>query len=88
MGALDFIFMTSQSLMMVLVLSLPVVGVGALVGLLVGLLQGLTQIQDQTISFALRLIASFAVLALTARWMGAELVKFTVNIFEQVAGVK
>lgn len=87
MEVADFLFLTSQSLILVLLLSLPIVGVAAFVGLLVGLLQGLTQIQDQTISFALRLIASFAVLALTARWMGSELVLFTGAILDRVAGI-
>jgi len=87
MDVTDFLFLTSQSLILVLLLSLPIVGVAAFVGLMVGLLQGLTQIQDQTISFALRLIASFAVLALTARWMGSELVLFTGAIFDKIAGL-
>lgn len=87
MNVSDFLYLTSQSLMLVLLLSLPIVGVAAFVGLLVGLMQGLTQIQDQTISFALRLIASFAILALTARWMGSELINFTGAILDKVAGI-
>lgn len=85
MNTTELVFLTSQSLILVLLLSLPIVGVAAFVGLLVGLLQGLTQIQDQTISFALRLIASFAVLALTARWIGSELVNFTITILDKIS---
>lgn len=81
----ELLYLTSQALLLTLMLSMPVVAVGALVGLLVGLFQGLTQIQDQTISFALRLIASVVVLLLTARWLGIELYNFAVSQFESIS---
>ncbi|MGH1541716.1 MAG: type III secretion system export apparatus subunit SctS [Arenicella sp.] len=85
MESSELLYLTSQALILVLMLSMPVVAVGALVGLLVGLFQGLTQIQDQTISFALRLTASVVVLLLTARWLGVELLNFAVNQFEKIS---
>jgi type III secretion protein S len=47
-----------------------------LVGLVVGMLQAVTQIQDQSISFAVKQIAITVVLTLTARWFGGELYQF------------
>jgi len=85
MDSSELLYLTSQALILTLILSMPVVGVGALVGLLVGLFQGLTQIQDQTISFALRLIASVVVLLVTARWYGIELYNFAVSQFEKIS---
>jgi len=85
MSESELIFLTSQALVLVLLLSLPTVGVGALVGLLVGLFQGLTQIQDQTLSFALRLVATMATLMMTARWLGIELQRFSAHVFDQIA---
>ena len=84
MTTAELVYLTSKALLLVLILSLPTVGVGAVVGLLVGLFQGLTQIQDQTISFALRLIASVAVLLMTARWIGSSLYHFSVDMFEKI----
>ncbi len=83
----ELIYITSQALMLILVLSLPTVGVGALVGLLVGLLQGLTQIQDQTLSFALRLLATIAVLVFTGRWLGVEIQNFAIMMFDNISGL-
>ncbi len=85
MLSLDVAYYLSRGAMLVLLLSLPAVGVTALVGLVVGLLQGLTQIQDQTVSFALRLTACALTLIVTARWMGSELVSFTHEVFDLMA---
>ncbi len=85
MDSSELIYLTSQALILVLLLSMPTVGVGALVGLLVGLFQGLTQIQDQTLSFALRLVASMVALMFTARWLGIELHRFAISVFDKIA---
>ncbi len=84
MDTTELVYIASQTLIITLMLSLPTVGIGAVVGLLVGLFQGLTQIQDQTISFALRMAATFIVLLLTAGWMGSELFIFAVNQFDRI----
>lgn len=70
-----------QALVLVLMLSLPAVLTSALVGILVGLLQAVTQIQDQSISYAAKLIAVSVVTTLSARWMGGELYQFGENLF-------
>lgn len=81
MNEFDVGYFLGRGALLVLLLSLPTVGVTALVGLLVGLLQGLTQIQDQTISFALRLTAAILTLLWTSRWIGAELTAFAREVF-------
>lgn len=72
----------SQALYLVLWLSLPPIIVASVVGTLFSLFQALTQIQEQTLSFAIKLIAVMATLALTARWMGGQLFNYTVSIFD------
>ena len=52
----DVIYIAKQALVLSLVLSLPVVLVASMIGLLFSLFQALTQIQDQTLSFAIKLI--------------------------------
>ncbi|MFY1926344.1 EscS/YscS/HrcS family type III secretion system export apparatus protein, partial [Achromobacter dolens] len=49
---------------------------------LFSLFQALTQIQEQTLSFAIKLIAVFATILLTARWLSAELYNFTISVFD------
>lgn len=82
MGTPDVISYLYKSLYLVLWLSLPPILVAAVVGTLFSLFQALTQIQEQTLSFAVKLIAVMATLALTARWMGGELYNFTLSVFE------
>ncbi len=73
-----------QLMVLVLTLSMLPVGIAALVGLLVGLFQGLTQIQDQTMSFALRLIAIALTLLASGRWMAHQLHEFTISMFDLI----
>ena len=69
-------------LVLVLWLSLPPIIVASVVGTLFSLFQALTQIQEQTLSFAIKLIAVMATLAMSARWIGGELFNYTLSIFD------
>jgi type III secretion protein S len=62
-----------RALMLVLLLSLPPVAAAGVVGLVVAVAQAVTQIQDQGISLALKLIAVLVVLALCSKWMATSL---------------
>ena len=59
----------------------PMLLVAILVGVVVSLIQNLTSIQDQTFSFAPRVVAIFVVLILTFPWMIRILVTFTSSLF-------
>jgi type III secretion protein S len=76
--------LTSDALLLVLILSMPPIIVATLVGLAVSLLQALTQIQEQTLSFAVKLICVTLVILLTAHWVGGELYRYTLRIFDGV----
>jgi type III secretion protein S len=64
MDAAPFVHHMSQTAMLVFWLSIPALGVAALVGLLVGLLQAVTQIQDQSLPQTTKLIAVLVTLAI------------------------
>ena len=68
-------------LLIVLRLSLIPIIVATVVGLLVSLLQALTQIQEQTLGFAVKLIAISLTLLICASWMGSTLLLYTQDIF-------
>jgi flagellar biosynthetic protein FliQ len=72
-----------QALYLVLVVSAPPVLMSLLVGFLIAVFQATTQIQEQTLSFAPKVIIVFGVLALTGPWIGDQLVRFTFHIFDQ-----
>lgn len=71
-----------QALMLVLWLSLPPIAVASIVGILFSLVQALTQIQEQTLSFGVKLIAVGLTLYLTARWVGGEIFNYALYLFD------
>lgn len=79
---------TSKVLILVLVLSLPPIIAATFVGLLVSLLQALTQVQEQTLSFAVKLVVVSVVLLLTMGWVGDELLRFTDYIFDLIPTIR
>lgn len=82
MGTVDIVSYMTQALYLTLWLSLPPIAVAAIVGTLFSLFQALTQIQEQTLSFAIKLIAVFITLLLMARWLSGELYNYTVSVFD------
>ncbi|HQU09902.1 MAG TPA: type III secretion system export apparatus subunit SctS [Opitutales bacterium] len=73
---------TVKGLFLVLLLSMPPIILATVVGLMVSLFQALTQIQEQTLSFGVKLIVVTLSLVLTAHWMGGELLTYTNYIFQ------
>ena len=80
-GLISYGEMVEQGRQICAAVSLPVIGVAALVGLVVAALQAVTQLQDSTIAHLPRLLAVAVALALTAPWMGSELAGFAIEAF-------
>lgn len=78
----DVVYLAKQGLMLSLVLSLPVICIASLVGLLFSMFQALTQIQDQTLSFAIKLIFVILALYLTSDWMASKVYRFALLLFD------
>ena len=74
-----------KCLIRVLQLSLIPIIVATVLGLIVSLLQALTQIQEQTLGFAVKLIAISLTLLACASWMGSSLLLYTQDIFSHFA---
>lgn len=82
MEIIDVTSQVSQALLLTLWLSLPPIVVASVVGTLFALVQALTQIQEQTLSFAVKLVAVGLTIFLTARWVGGEIFNYTVMLFD------
>lgn len=59
---------------------LPMLATAVIIGVIVSLIQTLTSIQDQTFSFAPRVVAVFLVFLVTFPWLLRILVTFTDHI--------
>jgi len=71
-----------QALLMILILSAPPILISMAVGLFVAVLQAATQIQEQTLSFTVKLIAVIFTLLLMGGWLGTQIVQFANTIFQ------
>ena len=70
----------SEAIKTVLILALPLLGVGLLVGLLVAVIQATTQIQEMTLSFVPKIISVLLALLAASPWMLSKISEFTSHI--------
>ena len=84
MHTVDVVSFFTQALYLVLWLSLPPIIVGSVVGTLFSLFQALTQIQEQTLSFGIKLISVSLTILLPARWVGGQMFNFALQLFGSI----
>ena len=70
-----------QALLLILILSGPPIIISTLLGLFVAIFQAATQIQEQTLSFMVKLFAVMIVLLMMGGWLGGQIIQFTNTIF-------
>jgi flagellar biosynthetic protein FliQ len=69
-----------------LLISAPLMILGILTGLIVALFQSLTQLQEQTLAFAPKIVAVFLGLFFFGPWMLRRLVDFTAYLLTGFPG--
>jgi flagellar biosynthesis protein FliQ len=78
----DFVLhITSRALYLTLLLSAPMLMSALIVGLAISIIQATTQIQEQTISFVPKIIATFASVIICGTWISSMITQFAVEIF-------
>ncbi|KPJ69261.1 hypothetical protein AMJ44_04295 [candidate division WOR-1 bacterium DG_54_3] len=73
-----------QGVITILMVSLPIVGVGLLVGFLISLFQAVTQIQEQTLTFVPKVISVLLMVAFTSPWIISMMVDFTTTLWSTI----
>lgn len=66
-----------KALVLVVMLTAPPILAAVISGMVVSILQSLFQIQDQTLPFAVKLLAIGITLYLTGRWISVELINLS-----------
>jgi type III secretion protein S len=84
MSQADATQFVAQALWLALLLSGPPVVVAALVGLVVAILQAATQVQEQTLPYALKLLAIVLMLSVMASTFGGALLHYTDRVFNSM----
>lgn len=77
----------SDALALLLMISMPVLGVVMGVGLVVSIFQAVTQIHEATLAFVPKLVAAVAVFAIAGPWMVTTLVDYIRRTFESIPTV-
>jgi type III secretion HrpO family protein len=70
-----------HALLLILILSGPPILISTILGLLVAVFQAATQIQEQTLSFMVKLFAVILTLLFMGGWLGSQILSFANNIF-------
>ena len=71
-----------QALLLILILSGPPILISMFIGLFVAVMQAATQIQEQTLSFTVKLIAVIFTILLMGGWLGSQILQFATTIFQ------
>jgi len=69
-----------EALMVVMLVSAPMLGLGLLVGLIISVFQATTSIQEQTLAFIPKIIAVFVAILVFGPWMLRIMVEYVMNI--------
>ncbi|NQT29910.1 MAG: flagellar biosynthesis protein FliQ [Candidatus Saganbacteria bacterium] len=73
-----------QGVITILMVSLPIVGVGLMVGFTISLFQAVTQIQEQTLTFVPKVISVLLMVAFTSPWIISIMVDFTTTLWSTI----
>ena len=69
-----------EALVMVLIISGPVMGIGLVVGLLISLFQSMTQLQEQTLTFVPKIVAMVGVALVLVPWLTDHLLEYATEL--------
>jgi flagellar biosynthetic protein FliQ len=87
MSEAAFLDLLKETLMLILLLSSPVLIVAMGVGLLVSLIQSVTQIQESTLTFVPKILASMVILVVASPWMLSVFMDHTERLLRHLSDI-
>lgn len=72
----------TQTLVLIIKVSAPMLLVSLVVGLVISIFQTVTSIQEQTLTFVPKLLAIFLTLMLAGNWILTSLKEFIIELFQ------
>ena len=79
--------LVTEAIKVALLISAPMLLTALAVGLLISLFQAVTQIQEMTLTFIPKILATFLALLMTLPWMLATLMDYIRNLFDSIPKV-
>lgn len=83
----EVMIIARNNIILVLYLSMPAIAAATAVGLIVALIQTLIQVQEQTLSFTVKLMTIAAVFALSGAWMINEMLASLTQALSRISGL-
>ena len=84
MNVQDFVVqITNEAILITIVVSMPAILLSLMIGVGVAIFSATTQIQEQTLSFAPKVVIVFGILAMAGAWIGTQLLRFTFHVFDR-----
>lgn len=80
----DVIYIAKQGLLLSFILSMPFIITSSVVGLMFSLFQALVQIQDQSLSFAVKLFCVIISIYLTIDWTASKLYNYSLMLYHLI----
>lgn len=81
----EIIQLSYNALLMILIVSGPPIILSMVLGLMVAIFQAATQIQEQTLSFVVKLFAVIGTLLVIGGWIGSQIFSYATTIFSNFA---
>jgi flagellar biosynthesis protein FliQ len=73
-----------DAMQLALKVALPLLLVGLVIGLLISIFQAVTQIQEMTLTFIPKIVATGIVIAVAGPWMLSELIGYTEQLWSSI----
>ena len=80
----EVVALGTHALELTLKISLPLLLVGLIIGLVVSIFQAITQIQEQSLVFIPKIVATAAVLIVAGPWMLDQLIGYTADLWGSI----
>ena len=87
MGSQEIVDLFSEAVLLVIMSVSVLVGPGLIVGLIISMFQAATQINEQTLSFLPRLLATLFTLVILGPWLLNRLADFAHRLMTEIPGM-
>jgi flagellar biosynthetic protein FliQ len=84
MNEADALDLIQAAIWTIIVAAGPAIAAAMAVGIVVALIQALTQVQEMTLTFVPKIIVIFAVISLTAPFIGGQVYTFTEMVYGRI----
>jgi len=74
----------NNGIQVILITSMPSIGLGLAMGLIIAVFQAVTQIQEQTLTFVPKLIIVLLVIGATFPWMARVIIEYSLSLWANI----